>query len=133
MINENFRKVLLRLWNWNCNSVASREQWSFHKRFYSCGCKETLSHVRCFTLKTVQSYCGCCYYFCCNVYRSQGVSFKLYALYLTVADPHRQQPSRPQVEEITNTNPTDSNVNNKSPKFTCYELLWPSRGNYHHL
>ena len=26
-------------------------------------------------------------------------------------------------EEITNANPIDTNVNDKSPKFTCYRLL----------
>ena len=33
-------------------------------------------------------------------------------------------------EEITSANPTDTDVNNKSPKFTCYELLW--LGEKHH-
>ena len=32
-------------------------------------------------------------------------------------------------EEITKGNPTDTNVNDKSPKFTCYELLQLIRGN----
>ena len=30
-------------------------------------------------------------------------------------------------EEVTNTNPIDTNVNDKSPKFTSYELLWLSK------
>ena len=32
-------------------------------------------------------------------------------------------------EEITNANHMDSNVNDKSAEFTCYKLLWLSRGN----
>ena len=32
-------------------------------------------------------------------------------------------------EEITNANPKDSNVKDKSPKLTCYELLWISGRN----
>ena len=31
-------------------------------------------------------------------------------------------------EEITNANPIDISINDKSTKFTRYELLWLSRG-----
>ena len=30
---------------------------------------------------------------------------------------------------MTNANPIDVNVNDKYPAFTCYKLLWLSRGN----
>ena len=32
-------------------------------------------------------------------------------------------------EEITKANPKGTNVNDKSPQFACYMLLWLSRGN----
>ena len=32
-------------------------------------------------------------------------------------------------EKIRNGNPTDTSINDKSPKFPCYKLLWLSKGN----
>ena len=32
-------------------------------------------------------------------------------------------------EEITNVNPIDTNVNDKSAKSSCYKLLWPLNNN----
>ena len=59
---------------------------------------------------------------------SQNLFKKYFHIWKFATKQYKVTKSSASSEEITKVNPIDTNVNDKSPKFTCYKRLWLSIG-----